>query len=96
MEYYNVSGGPEDDDELWNINIPNTEGIRDVVALNVPTDPMTQPLNIKKVNIGIDENTKFANVGDYWDEETMVGMRTPWQRSRISCMNFKICFRQIS
>ena len=24
MEFYNVSGGPEDDDELHNINIPET------------------------------------------------------------------------
>ena len=32
---------------------------------------MTQPLNIKKVNIGTEENLKFANIGDYWDRETM-------------------------
>ena len=32
---------------------------------------MTQPLKIKKVNIGMEENPKFANIGDYWDEETM-------------------------
>ena len=33
---------------------------------------MTQLLKIKKVNIGTEENPKFANIGDYWDEETMV------------------------
>ena len=32
---------------------------------------MNQPLKIRKVNIGTEENPKFANVGDYWDEETM-------------------------
>ena len=32
---------------------------------------MNQPLNIRKVNYGTEENPKFASVGDYWDEETM-------------------------
>ena len=71
MECYNLSGEPEDDDEFHNINIPNTEGSRDVAAPDVPMDPMTQPLKIKKVNIGTEENPKFANIGDYRDEDTM-------------------------
>ena len=33
-----------------------------------------QPLKIRKVNIGIEEEQKFANIGDYWDEETMVNI----------------------
>ena len=52
MEFYIISSVPEDDDELSNINIPKTEGSRDIVAQYVPTDPMSQPLNIRKVNIG--------------------------------------------
>ena len=52
MECYNVSGGPEDNDELQNINIPELEGSRDVIALDISTDPMNQPLKIRKVNIG--------------------------------------------
>ena len=40
MEYYNVSGRPEDDDELQNINIIETKGSRDVTTLDIPTDPM--------------------------------------------------------
>ena len=71
MECYNVIGGPDDDDDLHNINIPKMEGIWDVATLDVLTDPMNQPLKIRKVNIGMKENPKFANVGDYWDEETM-------------------------
>ena len=71
MEWYNRSGEPEDDDELWNINIPETEGSRDVVALDIAIDPMSQPLKIRKVNIGTKENPKFASVGDDWDAETM-------------------------
>ena len=66
-----MSSEPEDDDELWNINMLETKGSRDVVAPDVPTDPMSQPLKIRKVNIGIEENPKFARVGDYLDEETM-------------------------
>ena len=65
MECNNISGEPEDDDELHNINIPETKGSRDVTTSDVPTDPMTQPLNIKKVNIGMEENTKYTNIGDY-------------------------------
>ena len=65
MECYSISSKTEDDDELHNINIPETKGSRDVTTSDVPTDPMTQPLNIKKVNIGMEENTKFTNIGDY-------------------------------
>ena len=34
-------------------------------------DLMSQLLKIQKFNIGLEENPKFANVEDYWDEETM-------------------------
>ena len=64
MECYNVSG-ELDGDDLWNINISETEGSRDVAASDVPTNTMNQPLMIKKFNIETEENPKFANVGDY-------------------------------
>ena len=64
-------GEPKYDDELRNIKILKTEGSRDVAAPDVPIDPMSQPLKIRKVNIGTEENQKFVSVGDYWDEETM-------------------------
>ena len=35
------------------------------------SDQFLSPLKIKKVNIGSSENPKFANIGDYWDDETM-------------------------
>ena len=60
-----MSGELEDDDELWNINIPETEGSQDAIAPVVPTDPMTQSMNTRKFNIGIEVNPKFENVGDY-------------------------------
>ena len=62
---------PKDDDELQNINILETQGSRDFTAPDVPTNPMSQPLKIWKVNIKIEENPKFSSVGDYLDEETM-------------------------
>ena len=60
-----MSGGPKDDDELWNINIPRIEGSRDFAASDISNDPMNKLLNIRKVNIGTEENPKFANVRDY-------------------------------
>jgi hypothetical protein len=30
-----------------------------------------KPLRIHKVNIGTEENPKFVNIGDYWNEETI-------------------------
>ena len=32
---------------------------------------MSHPLKIRKVKFGSEENPKFTNIGDYWDEETM-------------------------
>ena len=60
-----MTRGPEDGDDLWNINIPETEGSRDVVAPNVLKDPINHPLKIRKVNIGMEENPKFASVRYY-------------------------------
>ena len=71
MTCYNLSGEPKDDDELQNVNIPNFEGSHGVAAPDVPTDLMNQPLRIQKVNIGLAENPKFANVRDYWGKEVM-------------------------
>ena len=71
MTFYNLFGEPEDDDKLRNVNTLESEGSHDIAAPDVPTDSMSQSLKIKKVNIGSKENPKFANFGDYWDEETM-------------------------
>ena len=71
MKCYNLSGEPKDDDELHNVNILEFEGSRDVAAPDILIDLISQPLRIRKVNIGSKENPKFANVGDYWDKETI-------------------------
>ena len=71
MNYYNFSRELEDDDELWNVNILESEGSRDVATPDIPMDSMSQPLKMGRVNIGSEENPKFVNIGDYWDEETI-------------------------
>ena len=71
MTCYNLFGEPEDDDELWNVNIPKSKGSCNIVAPDISTDSMSQPLRIRKVNIGSAKNPKFANARDYWGEETM-------------------------
>ena len=65
MEFYNVTGRPEDGDDPQSINILETEGIWDVAPPDVSTDQMNNQLKIRKVNIEIEENPKFANVGYY-------------------------------
>ena len=71
MTCYNLSGEPEDEDKLRNVNIPESKGSCDVAAIDILMNLMSQPLRIQKVNIGMEENPKFANVKDYWGEETM-------------------------
>ena len=64
-------GGPNDGDDPRSINIPKTEGSQNVTAPKISMYQMNQPLKIMKVNIGTEEQLKFTNVGDYWDEEMM-------------------------
>ena len=71
MTCYDLFGEPEDDDELRNVNFPDSEGSTNVAAPDISTNSMSQMLNIRKVNIGSEENPKFSNVEDYCDEETM-------------------------
>ena len=50
-------------------NIPDSEGIRAVEGVSISSDQFLSPLKIKKVNICSPKNPKFANIGDYWDDE---------------------------
>ena len=74
MECYNVKGGPDDEDDPRNINILGSKGSQNIAALDMSTDKFHQPLKIQEVNIGIEEEPKFTNIGDYWDEETMANI----------------------
>ena len=63
MACYNMAGEPDDDPT--NINIPESEGTREVKGSGISSDQFLKPLKIKKVNIGSPENPKFTNIGDY-------------------------------
>jgi hypothetical protein len=53
------------------VNITEIEGQRDVEGPGVELPFFGQPIKIKKVNIGIEQTPKLANVGDYWDVATI-------------------------
>ena len=44
--------------------------MRLVEGLGISSDQFLSPLKIKKVNIGSKKNPMFANIGDYWDDDT--------------------------
>ena len=68
MACYNLA--EELDDDPTNLNIPKSEGMREVEGSGISSEHFLKPLKIKKVNIGLLENSKFANKGYYWDDET--------------------------
>jgi len=63
--------GESDDEELRHLEIEETKGEREVQGPELLIPDVTQPLQIKKVNIGTTKQPKFSNVGDYWDDETV-------------------------
>ena len=67
MTYYNFFEDPEDD--TTDIKIPESEGWHVVEGSGISSEQFIKPLKIKKVNIGSEDNPKFANIGDYWDKE---------------------------
>jgi len=68
-----IEGGDDenDDEELRHLDIIETKGEQGVQGPKLLIPDVTQPLKIKKVNIGSKEQPKFANVRDYWDDETI-------------------------
>ena len=70
MECYNMTG-ELDYDDLFDVNILESEGIHVVEGLGISSNQFLSPLKIKKANIGSPDNPKFTNIGDYWDEETV-------------------------
>jgi hypothetical protein len=66
---YNIN--VDEDDDPRNVNIIETEGQRYIEGPGVELPFIGKPIKIKKVNIGIEQTPKLANVGDYWDEATI-------------------------
>ena len=67
VECYNLA--IDEDDDPRNINIPDSEGHCEVHGPAVEAPEVTRPLKIRTVNIGSEEQRKYATIGDYWDEE---------------------------
>ena len=67
VECYNLA--IDEDDDLHNINIPESEGHCKVHGPAVEALEVTQPLKTWTINIGSEENPKYATIGDYWDDK---------------------------
>lgn len=59
----------EEDKDPWNINIPETEGQREVKGPKATNLDISEPLKTRQVNIGSKAEAKFTKIGDYWDED---------------------------
>ena len=68
-EYYNFT--IDEDDDSRNINIPESEGSHAVARPTLECPKITEKLKIKKVNIGTEETSKIASIGNYWDDKTI-------------------------
>jgi hypothetical protein len=65
LEFYNVDGEYQEDEDPINLQVPETEGERIVEGRDIEFVVYPNPLKMHKVNIGIEDNPKFTNVGDY-------------------------------
>jgi CTP:phosphocholine cytidylyltransferase-like protein len=65
-------------EDLRHLTFQESTGTREVKdTISGDTNTLyTQPLKLKKVNIGSEENPKMASIGDYWDEKTMTKIHT--------------------
>jgi hypothetical protein len=59
------------EDDPHDIQIVEEEGERAVEGPPIESKVIAVPIKVKKVNIGTVEEPKMANIGDYWDEQTM-------------------------
>jgi len=56
---------------LVTLNIPESEGIREVQGPELSIPDISNLIKTIKRNIGTEDQPKFASIGDYWDEETV-------------------------
>ena len=66
VECYNLA--IDEDDDLHNVAIPESKGYCEVHGPAVEAPEVTQPLKTRTINIGSEEQPKYATIGDYWDE----------------------------
>ena len=60
-----------DEDNPHIIKIIEIEGEREVEGPSLESKVFFVPIKVKKVNIGTKNNPKMANIGHYWDEQTI-------------------------
>ena len=70
LECYNVTA-EEEDEEIWKINIPETEGHREDQGPQIENPHITVLVRTKQVNIGTEEKPKFVTIGDYRGDTTV-------------------------
>ena len=61
LECYNVKKEEYEDEDPRDVQIPKTEGTRVVEGSELASVVYTQPIKMKKVNIGTTENPKFVH-----------------------------------
>ena len=61
----------DEDENLRNIDIPESKGSRVVVGPLLECPEITEKLKINKVNIGSEVEQKIASIGNYWDDKTI-------------------------
>ena len=64
---YNVKA-IDDEDDSHNINILKCQGSREVRDPEIEDLDIMEQLKIKQLNIKIKEESKYAMLGDYWDD----------------------------
>ena len=74
MEFFNVMGELDDDDPC-DVNILESKGTHAMKGFGISSDQFLNLLKVNKVNTGSQENPKFANIGDYYDDETVGKIR---------------------
>jgi hypothetical protein len=71
LSCYHVQEEASDEDDMCDIQIEEAEGEKYVEGPPIESEVISAPIKVKKVNIGTIENPKMANIGDYWDEQTV-------------------------
>ena len=61
----------QEEDNPRNVKIPKNQGEHAVEGPKLGFINYKKPVKTCKVNIGIEKNLKFANIGDYWNDETI-------------------------
>ena len=61
----------EGDEDSWNINITELEGLCEIAGPDTKIHDISQPVKKKQVNIGSEAAPKFTHIIDYWYEDTV-------------------------